>query len=242
MKPVKTLLLLTVLLFFSNVALAVVNEINVTDADSVWSPNLTTASSEVIDSTDAPSENLITWAFVSHADSVWKPELATPSPDVINSTDALPENLITWAFVSHADTVWGTELTIDSDNDGITNFLDNCPYVTNPGQGDSDADGIGDVCDSCPAIYNPDQADADGDDIGDVCDNCPFAYNPDQNDTDNNGVGDACENISYIDEPVTITTLSEASSRDTSLVETLLSQKAILNNVAVSGDLGSRTK
>ncbi len=35
----------------------------------------------------------------------------------------------------------------DSDNDGITDVLDNCPYVSNPDQWDSDGDGKGDACD-----------------------------------------------------------------------------------------------
>jgi hypothetical protein len=43
----------------------------------------------------------------------------------------------------------------DFDDDGITNFKDNCPYIANKNQLDSDKDGIGDKCDSCPNLANP---------------------------------------------------------------------------------------
>jgi hypothetical protein len=39
-------------------------------------------------------------------------------------------------------------LVVDSDNDTITNSIDNCPNVANPGQEDDDSDGTGDVCDN----------------------------------------------------------------------------------------------
>lgn len=82
----------------------------------------------------------------------------------------------------------------DADGDGITDSLDNCPTVPNPGQEDGDGDGVGDACDSCPAVPNPGQADSDGDGVGDACDNCPAAPNVDQADTDGDGIGDACDN------------------------------------------------
>ena len=38
---------------------------------------------------------------------------------------------------------------IDSDDDGVSDALDNCPTVSNPSQDDSDHDGVGDSCDAC---------------------------------------------------------------------------------------------
>ncbi len=39
--------------------------------------------------------------------------------------------------------------SMDTDNDGIYNGMDNCPGDYNPEQTDTDADGIGDACDPC---------------------------------------------------------------------------------------------
>jgi len=39
--------------------------------------------------------------------------------------------------------------TIDADNDGIYNGMDNCPDDYNPEQEDVDEDGVGDACDPC---------------------------------------------------------------------------------------------
>lgn len=35
---------------------------------------------------------------------------------------------------------------MDSDNDGIEDYHDNCPAVSNPNQEDSNSDGLGDAC------------------------------------------------------------------------------------------------
>lgn len=35
---------------------------------------------------------------------------------------------------------------LDTDNDGVSDLDDNCPYIYNPDQADSDEDGVGDVC------------------------------------------------------------------------------------------------
>jgi hypothetical protein len=57
----------------------------------------------------------------------------------------------------------------DSDGDGVLEFDDSCPLVSNASQADADHDGRGDVCDNCPAVPNPDQTDSDADGVGDAC-------------------------------------------------------------------------
>jgi hypothetical protein len=81
----------------------------------------------------------------------------------------------------------------DTDNDGVPDFVDNCPFVSNLGQENGDSDSYGDACDNCFDYENEDQNDADGDGWGDVCDNCPNAANPNQIDSDNDVIGDICD-------------------------------------------------
>jgi serine protease len=96
--------------------------------------------------------------------------------------------------------------TNDTDQDGVTDPVDNCPLDANAGQADGDGDGAGDACDNCPAAFNPGQEDQDGDGTGDACDpdrdgdgvanesdNCPETVNADQADADGDQVGDACD-------------------------------------------------
>lgn len=85
------------------------------------------------------------------------------------------------------------ECISDTDGDGVTDDIDNCPAIPNPGQADADGDGLGDACDNCPAVANPGQLDADGDGVGDVCDNCPAVANPGQENLDGDALGDACD-------------------------------------------------
>jgi len=99
-----------------------------------------------------------------------------------------------------------TEAIVDSDGDGIDDFIDNCPALANPDQADRDRDGVGDACDSCPDLAptvdqdgdgiddacDPLVHDEDGDGIDDSKDDCPGTADPSQSDVDLDGVGDAC--------------------------------------------------
>jgi hypothetical protein len=81
---------------------------------------------------------------------------------------------------------------LDADGDGVHDFEDNCPSISNPSQQNSDDDSFGDACDNCPDDDNEDQSDFDGDGVGYVCDNCPIYANPNQEDANSDGIGDAC--------------------------------------------------
>ncbi len=84
---------------------------------------------------------------------------------------------------------------LDTDEDGIIDYRDNCINIPNFDQIDTDEDGDGDVCDGCPDDYNPGHEDADEDTIEDACDNCPEHYNPGQEDSNGNDVGDLCDYV-----------------------------------------------
>lgn len=110
----------------------------------------------------------------------------------------------------------------DGDGDGVNDFVDNCPTISNPLQTDCNYSQIGDVCesgdidtdgvvnanDNCPCIQNPNQADANNNGIGNICDynsdsdgdgrsdasdNCPSITNTDQSDCNGNGLGNVCD-------------------------------------------------
>lgn len=78
----------------------------------------------------------------------------------------------------------------DSDDDGILDFIDNCPDQPNRSQEDRDADGIGDYCDPVPDVADVD-TDADG--VSDSIDNCPAISNEVQGNIDGDEFGDVCD-------------------------------------------------
>jgi hypothetical protein len=111
------------------------------------------------------------------------------------------------------------DIKVDSDSDGLLDYLDNCPNQSNVDQKDTDKDGKGDVCDTdddndsvldavdnCPGVVNPSQLDTDNDGKGNACDkdddndgvldtadNCSLTVNPKQPDADGDGIGNACD-------------------------------------------------
>ncbi len=108
----------------------------------------------------------------------------------------------------------------DDDDDGRSDWVDNCPKTPNVEQADQDGDQQGDACDRCPddpldrcpapprcdtdccrlcEIDSAAASDADGDGVcdcpleGEGPDNCPETPNDSQADHDGDGQGDACD-------------------------------------------------
>ncbi len=82
------------------------------------------------------------------------PENDTDSDGLCDANDAFPNDPIE---------------QYDSDDDGVGDVGDNCPWSSNPSQLDSDGDAEGDACD----------LDDDNDDLNDGVDNCPVVANTD---------------------------------------------------------------
>lgn len=85
-------------------------------------------------------------------------------------------------------------LTVSNPASGVTG-TEQVDIVVNPP--DSDGDGVSDDVDNCPNTPNPliggIQPNSDGDTLGDACDNCPFVNNQNQLDLDIDGIGDICD-------------------------------------------------
>jgi hypothetical protein len=102
--------------------------------------------------------------------------------------NVMPE-VVSWAFVIKADPTPPDDA--DTDNDGILNNADNCPWSYNPLQEDMDLDTYGDACDD----------DIDGDGVLNVNDNCLMTENPLQEDINADGIGDACQDLTGLYKP-----------------------------------------
>ena len=68
--------------------------------------------------------------------------------------------------------------SVDDDNDGVLNPVDNCRAVANLNQHDEDGDGDGDVCDNCPTVGNADQANLGETNVGQAIDEAGDACDP----------------------------------------------------------------
>ena len=99
---------------------------------------------------------------------------------------------------------------VDSDGDGVSDYVDNAPYIPNAARLDMNTDAsinhrdqldndfdtvLGNPEDSSTwqRLGDPADADDDNDGVLDASDNCPFASNASQADTDSDGTGDACD-------------------------------------------------
>jgi parallel beta-helix repeat protein len=159
-------------------------------------------------STEGASQSIISYNTVASSNY---PILISGSDSTQILGNALQDNVYNYPVADSSSSGTVSDVPVqpapDADNDGSSDFVDNCLNTYNPDQSDVDGDGLGDACDNCVNDYNPDQLDinmngvgdicedADGDGIYDTYDNCPAVYNPDQADTDGNGIGDACNSF-----------------------------------------------
>ena len=77
-------------------------------------------------------------------------------------------------FLSHFGAVCESTSCVDTDEDGICDDEDNCPFVSNIDQADQDDDGIGDACDGC--LVDSDCDDGDPNTV-DFCENGECVHN-----------------------------------------------------------------
>lgn len=99
----------------------------------------------------------------------------------------------------------------NSDNDPISDRLDNCPLLDNSNQANQDGDDFGDGCDTCPRDPDNDidgdllcgdvdvcpldpNNDGDGDGLCADIDTCPDDPDPTNLSSDSDGLGDVCDN------------------------------------------------
>ena len=117
-------------------------------------------------------------------------EFCFPAPEIITNhtlrlTDVGPGSFIFDGAYMNSCIPCGPN-DQDSDNDGICDANDTCPFSAT---GDSDGDGVCDDADICPGF--DDAYDSDGDGFPNGCDVC-FGYN-DNIDTDGEGVPNGCD-------------------------------------------------
>ena len=148
-----------------------IGALTTTDSDSGDTHTYT-----LTDTANYPDNNSFTISGANlEAAAVFDYETKTSYSILVQTTDSAG------ATYTKTFTISITDVNEDSDGDGITNNLDNCPSTANADQLDTDGDGIGDLCDNAPTVSNANQLDTDGDGVGDVSDT----------DDDGDGVADS---------------------------------------------------
>lgn len=97
------------ILVFLPCTFVLAEDIIITDADVVWTPNLN-ISSDVTDSTDAPN-TFLPDIFFAQADVVWLPSFTPVPSNVLDAVDAPVPNLPD-IFISHFDVFWQPYFTV----------------------------------------------------------------------------------------------------------------------------------
>jgi hypothetical protein len=85
MKPFRVMLLLGVLVFYSQIALASGADVSIEEADSLRNFTLNTTPDDALDSTDATPQETFIDVFVSDADSTRKSDLCEAPEDALDS-------------------------------------------------------------------------------------------------------------------------------------------------------------
>lgn len=151
---------------------------------------------EVLTFDVSDSEGLVAGLTAVRDDLVGQPGyvptsvLVTVPGKLVYTVTASAHYTLSWNVplaITH-DPSWSVSCNADSDLDGVSDDLDNCPQVANPGQEDGDNDGRGDICDGT-------NGDVDADGVPNDDDNCRFVANPGQEDVDGDGAGDACDAV-----------------------------------------------
>ncbi len=158
-------------------------------SDGLWGPPDAKAVANVSDlQTVASLDDLELYDGASLCGpGAWEPKPGSPAidagdPALTDAADGSPSDAGAYGGPQPVEAVH------DADDDGVVDYLDNCPQVPNPSQADEDGDGLGDVCDE---PVGPKDSDDDG--IVDAKDNCPKLRNPGQEDADHDGIGDVCD-------------------------------------------------
>jgi hypothetical protein len=105
----KILFLLLIILAMLQSTRVFANEISITDADEMWTLNVTAIANEALDSSDAVFK-LSDEVVICHADETWNYEFDAFSGGVTDSTDA-SFTIPIEAQICHADEIWENLLT-----------------------------------------------------------------------------------------------------------------------------------